>query len=216
MCSPSSRWCAAAAPLNPAYTTSEFKFYLEDIQPRLLLLPAGELAGARAAVAELDADIRVVDLSLRGTEPVEVHGAGRKGRRSTAAETADPDDIALLLHTSGTTSRPKQVPLLHRNLMSSVRAIGGHYQLGSTDVSFCAMPLFHVHGLVASVWASLAAGGSVVVPERLSGKSFWHAVAAHEVSWFSASPTIHQMFLPDASEQAKSRPTSFASLCPLL
>src|SRR5581483_7041514 len=69
-------------------------------------------------------------------------------RRDPAA--ARPDGVALLLHTSGTTSRPKQVPLLHRNLMSSVRTIVDHYRLTPEDMSYCLMPLFHVHGLVAT------------------------------------------------------------------
>ena len=79
-------------------------------------------------------------------------------------ERGTPDDVAIVLHTSGTTSRPKQVPLLQRNLMASARTIAAHYRLGPDDVSFCVMPLFHVHGLVASTFAALAAGGIVVVP----------------------------------------------------
>lgn len=185
---------AAASPLNPAYTASEFQFYLADLQPRLLLLPAGELTAAREA-ATLDLRITVVDLLLDGTRPVEPHIGRNSLKQAAVSETAEAGDIALLLHTSGTTSRPKQVPLLHRNLMSSIRAIVRHYELTEVDVSFCAMPLFHVHGLVASVWAALAAGGSVVVPARLSGRTFWDALATHEISWFSASPTAHQMFL---------------------
>src|SRR5438046_2747290 len=81
-------------------------------------------------------------------------------------EPARPGDVALLLHTSGTTSRPKQVPLLHENLVASARTIAGFYALGAGDVSYCAMPLFHVHGLVASTLSALLAGGAVVVPRR--------------------------------------------------
>jgi acyl-CoA synthetase (AMP-forming)/AMP-acid ligase II len=106
-----------------------------------------------------------------------------------------PDDLALLLHTSGTTSRPKQVPLSHRNLIASAETIAQHYALSADDVSFAAMPLFHVHGLVASVLAQLLAGGTVIVPDRLSARDFWAALNDQRVSWFSGSPTILTMLL---------------------
>jgi acyl-CoA synthetase (AMP-forming)/AMP-acid ligase II len=91
--------------------------------------------------------------------------------------------------------------------VSTIRAIADHYRLDAADVSLCVMPLFHVHGLVASVWAALAAGGSVVVPDRVSPRSFWSAVAMRHVTWYSASPTIHQMFQSSAPVgQLRDRP----------
>ncbi|TMD67374.1 MAG: AMP-dependent synthetase, partial [Chloroflexi bacterium] len=84
----------------------------------------------------------------------------------------DSEAIALVLHTSGTTSRPKRVPLRHRNLTASVANIVEHYRLGSEDVSLCVMPLFHVHGLVASALATLASGGTLAVPRRFSPMMF--------------------------------------------
>jgi acyl-CoA synthetase (AMP-forming)/AMP-acid ligase II len=104
-------------------------------------------------------------------------------------------DVALLLHTSGTTSRPKQVPLLHRNLMASARAIVDCYRLTPADISYCAMPMFHVHGLVASVLSALLSGGAVVVPHRLSHRQFAKHLARHGVTWFSAGPTTHRMLM---------------------
>src|SRR6185437_8060115 len=102
---------------------------------------------------------------------------------------------ALLLHPSGTTSRPKQVPLLQRNLTSSARSIAAFYGLGADDVSYCAMPLFHVHGLVASTLAALAGGGSVVVPSRFVPRRFWSHLRDQGITWFSCGPTLHQMIL---------------------
>jgi oxalate---CoA ligase len=181
---------AAVAPLNPAYTTEEFAFYLDDLAPRLLLLPEGALAAARAAAG--------------ATELVEVSGGPGGGirLRSQRAEPVlaafDPggaDDVAILLHTSGTTSRPKQVPLLQRNLVASARSMARHYRLSPDDVSYVAMPLFHVHGLVASTLAPLAAGGTVVVPRRLAPARVPEQLREYGVTWFSASPTIHHMLL---------------------
>jgi acyl-CoA synthetase (AMP-forming)/AMP-acid ligase II len=182
---------AAAAPLNPAYTEPEYRFYLDDLAPQLLVVGAGAAPAARAAAD----GIPVVEVTPReGAEPLltrdgtelPAHGDGADG----AAE-----DVALLLHTSGTTSRPKQVPLLQRNLTSQARSIAAHYGLSGDDVSYCAMPLFHVHGLVASTLAQLAAGGTVVVPRRFSPRRFWVQAEAHGITWVSAGPTLHQMIL---------------------
>jgi acyl-CoA synthetase (AMP-forming)/AMP-acid ligase II len=184
---------AAAAPLNPAYTAEEYAFYLEDLAPALLVLPAGELAAAREAAGRLG--VRTLDVAWEG------------GRTAVAAEAAPapyeqgaPEDIAILLHTSGTTSRPKQVPLLQRNLVASARSMTRHYRLTPEDVSYVAMPLFHVHGLVASTFAALLAGGAVVVPRRLAPRRFWQHLGEHGVTWFSAGPTIHHMLLERAGE----------------
>jgi acyl-CoA synthetase (AMP-forming)/AMP-acid ligase II len=119
--------------------------------------------------------------------------------RAAGFEPGRPDDPVLLLHTSGTTSRPKQVPLLQQNLTAQARSIATHYALTESDVSYCAMPLFHVHGLVASTLAQLAAGGTVVVPRRFSPRRFHAQAADHGVTWLSAGPTLHQMILEHAT-----------------
>jgi acyl-CoA synthetase (AMP-forming)/AMP-acid ligase II len=105
----------------------------------------------------------------------------------------DRDRTALLLHTSGTTSRPKQVPIAQRNLLASARTIADTYALGPSDVSHCVMPLFHVHGLVASTLATLASGGTVIAPRRFSAAAFWEDGARWGATWFSAVPTIHHI-----------------------
>jgi acyl-CoA synthetase (AMP-forming)/AMP-acid ligase II len=196
---------AAAAPLNPAYTTEEYAFYLADLAPRALVLPAGEAGAARAAAPEgtvlLDAELP------DGT--VQLAGAGR----ARPFEPADPEDVALLLHTSGTTSRPKQVPLRHCNLVASARAIAAHYAFTAEDVSFSVMPLFHVHGLVASVLAPLAAGGGVIAPRRLSAGAFWPSLSDDAVTFFSASPTLLTMLLDQRPEGGPAPALRFVRSC---
>ena len=123
---------AAAAPLNPAYTRDEFAFYLDDIGPRLLLVPAGRIQPARDAAGATP----VVDVVAGEGAPPDLIAGGQPVGEAATFTVADADDIALVLHTSGTTSRPKQVPLLHRNIVASVRTIAGHYALGADDVSF--------------------------------------------------------------------------------
>ena len=182
---------ATACPLNPAYTETEFRFYLEDTGARFLLVPPGDGADVRAAFAgkgtlvegSIDCDGNLV---LSTSTP---------GVAAEARSAVGSNSIALVLHTSGTTSRPKRVPLRHRNLLASVRNVVASYQLSPDDVSLCVMPLFHVHGLVASVLATFASGGTVVVLRQFTPMSFWPAVRTTSPTWFTASPTPHQLVL---------------------
>ena len=191
---------AAAAPLNPSYAEPEFTFYLDDLQPRALLLPAGELEAARRAAHPA---VTLIDMKPSPGRPPDLEASQARPPAAARAAAPTPDDVALLLHTSGTTSRPKQVPLRHRNLMASARSIAKHYRLTADDVSYCAMPLFHVHGLVASTLAPLVAGGTVVAPRRVASGRFWAQLVDHRVTWYSASPTLHQMVL----ERGPARPS---------
>ena len=201
---------AAAAPLNPAYGREEFAFYLEDLAPRLLLLPTGEIAAARAA---RPVGTRVVDFAT-GDGRAELIDEGRRAGESGSFEPAVSDDVALLLHTSGTTSRPKQVPLRHRNLLASAAAIVDHYGLSGEDIAYCVMPLFHVHGLVASTLATLAAGGTVVIPRQVTRRRLAEHLRSCHATWFSAGPTLHHMLLENAPDDAAGFPSlRFARSC---
>jgi len=182
---------AAAAPLNPAYTATEYQFFLTDIAPRLMLIPASGAAAATAAAT----GITEIGVRPTGDGPPELLADGQAATLQRAFEPGSPEDVALILHTSGTTSRPKQVPLRQRNLMASARMIAAHYRLSQADVSFCVMPLFHIHGLVASMFAALGAGGAVIAPRRFTPQRFWPQAREHGATWLSAGPTLHQMIL---------------------
>jgi oxalate---CoA ligase len=175
---------AAAAPLNPAYTQQELDAYLRDLRPAAMVVDEPR----DAVLAACDAlGIRVLTVDAAAGE---LGLAGVDGRLPLPP--VDPDATALVLHTSGTTSAPKGVYLRQRNLAASAQTIAGTYGLGATDVSYCVMPLFHVHGLVASTFATLVTGGMVVIPRRFSASSFWTDVAEWGATWFSAVPTIHR------------------------
>ena len=147
-----------AAPLNPSYKEDEFRFYLEDTNAKVLLLPPDGIDEARRAAGHVP--ILTLDMDAAGTVSVRTADGGVAGRTPVAAP--EPDDIALILHTSGSTGRPKRVPLSHANLSISAGNVARSYALTSSDVSLCVMPLFHVHGLVASTLATLSTGGTVV------------------------------------------------------
>ena len=202
---------ATAAPLNPTYTEREFAFYLQDIAPRALLIAASGPAAAAAAATAMAAP--VLTLKTTGSRLPQLLADGQAVRAATAVERGGPDDVALVLHTSGTTSRPKQVPLRQRNLMASARTIAAHYRLSPSDVSFCVMPLFHVHGLVASVFATLSAGGAVIAPSRFTPHRFWRQARDQGATWLSASPTLHRMILDRADGAAPPRTLRFVRSC---
>src|SRR2546421_1289139 len=205
-----------AAPLNPAYTRDEFKFYLEDTGARALILPKGHSDEARAAASE--SKILIIDSSIDDDGRVRFSSDGQLNVDGTAASN---DDIALILHTSGTTSRPKRVPLSYANYLTSARNVANTYKLTDEDVSLCVMPLFHVHGLVASTLATFGTGGTVVVPPKFNALSFWSTVREHRASWYSAVPTIHQVLLsrakgmrPAGAEQLRFIRSCSAALAP--
>jgi acyl-CoA synthetase (AMP-forming)/AMP-acid ligase II len=202
---------AAAAPLNPAYTQSEYVFYLTDIAPRLLLMPASMPEAAVGAARSCSVTVLTVQAGADG--PPALFVAEKELQPVAGFVRGEPGDAGVVLHTSGTTSQPKQVPLAQRNLMASTRTIAAHYSLGPTDVSFCVMPLFHVHGLVASTFAALAGGGSVIVPRRFTPRGFWPQAREHGATWLSAGPTLHQMILDRADEAGPPATLRFARSC---
>jgi oxalate---CoA ligase len=202
---------AAAAPLNPAYTEAEFGFFLDDIAPRLLLIPASGSAAASAAAAA--AGTTLVGVRPDGDGPPQLLYDGGPASSQRSFEQGDAEDVAVVLHTSGTTSRPKQVPLRQRNLMASARTIAAHYRLGPADVSFCVMPLFHIHGLVASTFAALGSGGAVIAPRRFTPSRFWPQAREHGTTWLSAGPTLHQMILDKADANGAPDTLRFVRSC---
>ncbi len=184
-----------AAPLNPGYKEDEFRFYLEDTNARLLLLPPEGADEARRAAGDT-VRVLTVDMDTAGTVTLSGLTAG------APAASPSVEDVALILHTSGSTGRPKRVPLSHANLTISAGNVARSYELTSSDVSLCVMPLFHVHGLVASTLATLATGGTVVVPGKFNPLSFWRIAKDSGATWYSAVPTLHQLLLARADPAA--------------
>ena len=180
--------CGGCAPLNAAYREEEFRFYLEDLRPALLVQERG--TGEAAARAARALGIRVCRL-----DPEPAKGAGWF-RLEGAAEGAEarfggPEAKALYLHTSGTTSRPKLVPLTQRNLLASARNVAETLGLRREDRCLNVMPLFHIHGLVAAVLASLEAGASVACAPGFQATRFFDWLEEFGPTWYTAVPTMH-------------------------
>ena len=185
-----------AAPLNPGYKEDEFRFYLEDTNARVLIVPPDGAEAARQAAGDR---VRILTVEMDANGTVKLAESSAPG---ASAPPPSVDDVALILHTSGSTGRPKRVPLTHANLSISAQNVARSYALGPDDVSMCVMPLFHVHGLVASTLATLTTGGMVVVPAKFNPLSFWRLARDQRVTWYSAVPTLHQLLLARAEPGA--------------
>jgi acyl-CoA synthetase (AMP-forming)/AMP-acid ligase II len=195
-----------AAPLNAAYKQEEFEFYIDDLKSAVALVPKGSFAQDGAAVrAARKYKAAIAECYWNGREVVlDLKDEGKlKGKGNQKVEKAQPDDIALVLHTSGTTGRPKAVPLTHRNLTRTMKNIKATYDLRPADRTMLVMPLFHVHGLLAGFLAPLYSGGSVIVPPKFSASEFWDDFITHKANWYTAVPTIHQILLKNPPPQTK-------------
>jgi acyl-CoA synthetase (AMP-forming)/AMP-acid ligase II len=193
---------ATTAPLNPGYRAEEFEFYLNDLKARALVAMAGAETPARAAAQKLG--VPVFELVADRTK-----GAGYFTLQGTSAGPlregglAGPDDCALVLHTSGTTSRPKIVPLLQRNILANAHNIAATLALQPGDVCLNIMPLFHIHGLMAATLASLAAGGQVWCTPGFNALKFFGWLEEVKPTWYTAVPTMHQAILSRAARNVE-------------
>ena len=208
---------AVAAPLNPAYTQDEFAYYLEDLGAKLLICDDGD---GLAAAAAKGLGIGTV-LIERGDKAGEF-GLQTSAPGQTMPASAEPDDACMVLHTSGTTSRPKIVPLSHRNICASAHNIAATLALTADDRTVNVMPLFHIHGLIAAVLSSLSAGASIYCTPGFNALKVFSWFGEARPTWYTAVPTMHQAILaraarnPDVVAGAKLRfvRSSSASLPP--
>src|SRR5271170_2428759 len=195
---------ASCAPLNPAYRRGEFEFYLSDLAPRALIVqndvesPAIEVAESRG--------IRVIRLRPSTGEEAGIFSLDfGESVATTAPVFAHDGDEALVLHTSGTTARPKMVPLTQANLTASAASIAASLGLSTRDRCLNVMPLFHIHGLVGALLATIASGGSIVCTPGFQAPLFLEWCEKFATSWYTAVPTMHQAVLARARHEGAQR-----------
>jgi amino acid adenylation domain-containing protein len=197
---------AVCAPLNPACSSREFEFYLSALRAKALLVPHGASSAAIAAARLLE--IRILHFMPETTSPAGIFSLmGKPDKSRTSEESASQDNPALLLFTSGTTARPKLVPLTHRQLRLSAENICSALQLDPADRCLGVMPLFHIHGL-STLFATLVSGGSYVGMSNFSLDSFFAGLGELHPTWYSASPAIHRAILDCAQSYRGSLATS--------
>ncbi|MGQ0578147.1 MAG: acyl--CoA ligase [Betaproteobacteria bacterium] len=205
---------ATAAPLNPGYRADEFEFYLTDLNARLLIVEQNKTSPAIDVANKLGVPIaRVATARERGAGSFTlIFAEGQAASLPPRPGPASADDIALVLHTSGTTSRPKMVPLGQRNVCASARNVRQTLALTASDRGLNIMPLFHIHGLIAGILAPLSAGGEVCCTTGFNALKFFAWMAEVHPSWYTAVPTMHQAILSRAANNGdviKANPLRF-------
>ena len=197
--------CATCVPLNPASSRAEFRFYFEDIGAQILIARSGDSGPGRSCAEEMG--LKIIEINVEPSMCAGQFCVDRSpiGDRASLSFSA-PGDVALILHTSGTTARPKIVPLRHANLMASATNITTHLALTPGDRCLNVMPLFHIHGLVGALLSSLTAGGSIVCAPGFNDGDFFDWIAAFQPSWYTAVPTIHQSVVALASQYRQKAP----------
>lgn len=194
-----------SAPLNPAYRADEFEFYLSDLNAKALIVEQASHSPAIDVARKLH--VRILDLVVDADAPA---GSFRLQPRDDAPSQpaaaggfSRPDDVSMVLHTSGTTSRPKIVPLSQRNLAASAQNIRATLKFTAADCGLNIMPLFHIHGLIAGVLAPLSAGSQVFCTPGFNALKFFAWMDEAKPTWYTAVPTMHQAILGRAPKNAE-------------
>lgn len=220
---------AACAPLNPAYTRQEFEDCFARLGVKFVVVPQGQESAAVVAARKSGVGIIGIPVRLptdkvlkflrtvfkqpcptRENVPPEQEPFDEALFESTPSVTPQSDDLALVLQTSGTTSRPKTVPLTHANICTAVYMIRDSLRLGATDRCLSMLPQFHIGGLVDLLLVPLAAGGRTICAGDFTTQKFFHMLNECRPTWYQAAPaTLHDLM---AHVRETGRATSPSSL----
>ena len=181
---------ASSAPLNPAYTREELAFYLSDLNARGVIVQRGLESPVRDIAEEQGITLFELVPDSETAGGFVLHA--ERGSEPCPDGFALPSDEALVLHTSGTTARPKIVPLTQANLTASARNIAASLALSGSDRCLNVMPLFHIHGLVGALLSSLSAGAGIFCTPGFSAPDFLGLLTDSGATWYTAVPTMHQ------------------------
>ena len=185
-----------SAPLNPNYTEAEFAFYFKDLKPKIIICNFDD--SHPSVICAKKYKIKIIKI-----ENLNFIDKQKQRRELKKIRLSNKNDTALILHTSGTTSKPKMVPLTHNNLLNSAQNIAKTIKLTKRDKNIILMPSFHIHGIVASILAPLVSGGKIVVLPKFNALSFFKSLEKHSPTWFTGVPTMLQAILDRASRNLK-------------
>ena len=186
----------SAAPLNPAYKADEYEFYLKDLSPKIVIVEPNSKNNVIEVAKKLK--IPVCEIKIQKDSPPGLFDLFDKTSQYSLPE---ENDEALVLHTSGTTSKPKIVPLTNKNIFSSAINISKSLELSEIDHCLNIMPLFHIHGLIAIIAASMKVGASVCASNGFNAIKFLEIAKSEKITWYSGVPTMHQAILLRAEKK---------------
>ncbi|EMR74214.1 acyl-CoA synthetase (AMP-forming)/AMP-acid ligase II [Thaumarchaeota archaeon SCGC AB-539-E09] len=188
---------AAYAPLNPKYKAHEYEFYLTDLNAKAIIIKKGMISPAINIAKELGIEIIRLSPSFKKSAGIfEINTEFSSQKNSGWART---NDVALVLHTSGTTSRPKMVPLTNKNICNSAENIRNVLRISQNDRCLNIMPLFHIHGLIGATLSSISAGASIVCTPGFEVSRFFNWLSEFSPTWYTAVPTMHRAILEQAA-----------------
>jgi len=180
----------SAAPLNPSYKTNEYEFYLKDLNPKIVIVEPNSSNEVVGVAKNLN--IPVCEIKIKKDDP---SGLFNLFDIESEYQLPEENDEGLVLHTSGTTSRPKIVPLTNKNIYSSAENISKSLNLSEADHCLNIMPLFHIHGLIAILAASIRSGASICASNGFNALKFLELAKSEKITWYSGVPTMHQAIL---------------------
>ena len=180
----------SAAPLNPSYKTNEYEFYLKDLNPKIVIVEPNSSNEVVGVAKNLN--IPVCEIKIKKDDP---SGLFNLFDIESEYQLPEENDEGLVLHTSGTTSRPKIVPLTNKNIYSSTENISKSLNLSEADHCLNIMPLFHIHGLIAILAASIRSGASICASNGFNALKFLELAKSEKITWYSGVPTMHQAIL---------------------
>jgi oxalate---CoA ligase len=186
-----------SCPLNPSYTKEEFKFYYDDLKCKAVIIEENTSINAREAAKELN--IKIINLKKQTiSSSIILDIKIDENNEIEYLQESKKEDVSMILHTSGTTSRPKMVPLSQKNLITSAKNISNTLNLNKNDKCLNIMPMFHIHGLIAAILAPIYQSGTIIAPPGFDALKFFRWLDEFKPTWYTAVPTMHQAILSRA------------------
>jgi long-chain acyl-CoA synthetase len=209
-----------AVPLNPGYTEAEMTHILTECDARLLLVDKdsaelGVSAASDSCTVIFCDEVAPGREKLRGLLKQSLRSLVR-GRAATPIvfDPIAPDDLALLLFTSGSDGAPKGVMLTHHNLVSNVEALAGIRNpptVSAEDTVLVVLPLFHVYGLNTVLTLAISAGAGVVLLDRFDAVNSLEVIAREHVTTVAGAPAMYLMWSRVPSVREAMRPIRMLS-----
>jgi long-chain acyl-CoA synthetase len=196
---------AVAVPINPLYTPREISYILQDsgacclVSTRFFLPSIEEVLPSSRSVR--------TTIIKQGGELLADAMERQVGRVKGGFQAErDPDDLAFIFYTSGTTGNPKGVMLTHRNITFGGANTAQNYGLHEDDTALVCLPLVHIFANASPVLGSLNSGGRVVVMERFQTEAVFQALEREKITWFSGVPTMFGYLLNGFDERRRRTP----------
>jgi oxalate---CoA ligase len=197
---------AVSVPFNPRQTFPEFARCLATVRPDAVLLIKGDDSVARQAAETGGVTIVEAVQANTGFLAFDIDGPSTVEVASDEPDASDPEALAFIFQTSGTTAEPKLIPFSHRNMLAAAIMLQTWYNLAPQDCCLSVSPLFYSHGLKVTVFTPLLTGGTVAFPMDASKFNYSEWFGRLKPTWYSAGPTLHRLVF----DQIKSRAGAIA------